>query len=36
MASALGVGFDAVYVNDFQASAAGTTLLYFDIARKFP
>lgn len=31
MAQALGVGLDNVYVNDFQRSAAGTTLIYADI-----
>jgi len=31
VAAALNVAQDAVYVNDFQASAAGTTLIYFDV-----
>ena len=32
VAAALGVAQDAIYVNDFQMSASGTTLIYFDIA----
>jgi hypothetical protein len=32
IAAALGVAQDAVFVNDFQQSAAGTTLIYFDVA----
>jgi len=32
IAAALGVAQDAVFVNDFQQSAAGTTLLFFDVA----
>jgi len=32
VAAALNVGQDAVYVNDFQQSSLGNTLIYFDIA----
>ena len=28
----LSLGFESVWVNDFQQSAAGTTLLYYDIS----
>ena len=31
VADALGVAYDAVYVNDFQASAVSTTLVYVDV-----
>jgi len=31
VAAALGVALNAVYVNDFQASAAGGVLIYFDV-----
>jgi hypothetical protein len=34
VAQVLGVAGDAVYVNDFQQSASGTTLIYFDIELK--
>ena len=32
IAGALNIDVEAVYVNDFQSSAVGTTLIYFDIA----
>jgi len=31
VAQTLGLGFEAVFVNDFQQSSAGTTKIYFDI-----
>ena len=31
VAGALGVPTNSVYVNDFQASEVGTTLIYFDV-----
>jgi hypothetical protein len=31
VAQTLGLGFDAVFVNDFQKSSAGTTKIYFDV-----
>jgi hypothetical protein len=32
LADTLGMGYEAVWVNDFQQSAAGTTLIYFDVS----